>query len=725
MGVEQPWQKLGQAVSGQRDMLALLGGMLLILLVLLLPMPAWLMDGFLAINIMFSVILLMAVSYIRSPLELSAFPTILLGVTLYRLTLNIATTRLILGGGKSEDRAGDLIVGFSRFVTNSSGDADGVILGLIIFIIIIIVQFVVITKGSTRIAEVTARFTLDAMPGKQMAIDADLNAGLIDENTARIRREELAKQADFFGAMDGASKFVRGDAIAGLIITAINLVGGLVIGLVQHDMSFGEAMGQYSRLTIGDGLVSQIPALMVSVAAGVIITRGESDDNLGGELIFQLFTRKVSIMSGGIFLVLLGLVIPGLWFLLALGAGLCFLAYKMPDEAQRLEDYKKKIDAQQPGGGGANAAAGSAPAGTAGAAAPSGAGGPEDVSNLLKLDQLELEVGYSLIPLVDSVQGGDLLERITMMRRQLAVEMGLLIKPIRVRDNMQLPPNDYSIKLRDSEIAKGMVLPDQFLAMDSGMVTEKIDGMETVEPAFGLPAVWIPESLREAASINGYTVVDATTVISTHITETIKQNAADILSRQTVSEMLDKQKEHTPAIVEEVLDRLRLSEVQGVLKNLLREKVSVRNLEIILETMGDYADRVKDPEVLTEYVRARMGRGICSSLVDKEMNLHCVTLDPKLEETIQQSIRSTEGGAYLSLDPTVIQQLSDSAHKQLERLVASGHHPIVLCSSQIRSQLYNTLRPAIPAVNVLSYNEIVSSVKVESLGVISLQGQHA
>jgi flagellar biosynthesis protein FlhA len=725
MADQPPLKQLGQALSGQRDMLALLSGMMLILVILLLPMKPWLMDGFLAVNIMFSVILLMAVSYIRSPLELSAFPTILLGVTLYRLTLNIATTRLILGGGDSEDRAGDLILTFSSFVTGGSGEMDGVVLGLIIFIIIIIVQFVVITKGSTRIAEVTARFTLDAMPGKQMAIDADLNAGLIDENTARVRREELSKQADFFGAMDGASKFVRGDAIAGLIITVINLLGGLMIGLVEHGMTFGQAMEQYSLLTIGDGLVSQIPALMVSVAAGIIITRGESEDNLGGELIFQLFTRKVTVMSGGIFLTLLGLVI-WLWFLIFFGGVLCYLAYKMPSEAQRLEDYKNKIDALDPVGiGGGTPAAGPSSAAGGGAAPAQGSGGPEDVSNLLKLDQLELEVGYSLIPLVDSVQGGDLLERITMMRRQLAVEMGLLIKPIRVRDNMQLPPNDYSIKLRDSEITKGMVLPDQFLAMDSGMVTEKIEGMETVEPAFGLPAVWIPESLREAASINGYTVVDATTVISTHITETIKQNASDILSRQTVSEMLDKQKEHTPAIVEEVLDRLRLSEIQGVLKNLLREKVSVRNLEVILETMGDYADRVKDPEILTEYVRARMGRGICSGLVDKEMNLHCVTLEPKLEETIQQAIRTTEGGAYLSLDPAVIQQLSDAAHKQLERLVASGHHPVVLCSSQVRSQLYNTLRPAIPAVNVLSYNEIVSSVKVESLGVISLQGQHA
>jgi flagellar biosynthesis protein FlhA len=555
------------------------------------------------------------------------------------------------------------------------------------------------------------------MPGKQMAIDADLNAGLIDEATAKVRREELSNQADFFGAMDGASKFVRGDAIAGLVITGINLIGGLIIGIVEHDMNFSSALSQYSRLTIGDGLVSQIPALIVSVAAGIIITRGESQDNLGGEVIFQLFTRKTSLMSGGIFLVILGLFIHSLWFISIFGAVLIYVAYKMPSDEERMANYKNKIEQQQPG----QPSAPGAPAAAGGAAPAPGApasGGPEDVSALLKLDQLELEVGYSLIPLVDSVQGGDLLERITIMRRQLAVEMGLLIKPIRVRDNMQLPPNDYAIKLRDSEIAHGMVLPDQFLAMDSGMVSEKIEGTETIEPAFGLPAVWIPESLREAASINGYTVVDATTVISTHVTEIIKQNASDILSRQTVSEMLDKQKETTPAVVEEVLDRLRLSEVQAVLKSLLKEKVSIRNLESILETLGDYADRIKDPEVLTEYVRARLGRSICSNLVDKDMTLFCVTLAPNLEDHIQKSIRSTEGGSYLALDPNVIQNITESTHKQLERLVSSGHHPVILASAQVRAQLFHTLSPSLQAVTVISYNEIVSTVKVESLGVI-------
>jgi flagellar biosynthesis protein FlhA len=715
MELRQNLTQLRHGLSSQRDMLSLLVAMMLILLVLLVPMHPMAMDGMLALNIMCSVILLMTVSYIHSPLELSSFPTILLGVTLYRLALNVATTRLILGGGKDEGRAGELILGFSSFISGSGN--SGVVLGVIIFIIIVVIQFVVITKGSTRIAEVTARFTLDAMPGKQMAIDADLNAGLIDEATAKVRREELSNQADFFGAMDGASKFVRGDAIAGLVITGINLIGGLIIGIVEHDMNFSSALSQYSRLTIGDGLVSQIPALIVSVAAGIIITRGESQDNLGGEVIFQLFTRKTSLMSGGIFLVILGLFIHSLWFISIFGAVLIYVAYKMPSDEERMANYKNKIEQQQPG----QPSAPGTPAAAGGAAPAPGApasGGPEDVSALLKLDQLELEVGYSLIPLVDSVQGGDLLERITIMRRQLAVEMGLLIKPIRVRDNMQLPPNDYAIKLRDSEIAHGMVLPDQFLAMDSGMVSEKIEGTETIEPAFGLPAVWIPESLREAASINGYTVVDATTVISTHVTEIIKQNASDILSRQTVSEMLDKQKETTPAVVEEVLDRLRLSEVQAVLKSLLKEKVSIRNLESILETLGDYADRIKDPEVLTEYVRARLGRSICSNLVDKDMTLFCVTLAPNLEDHIQKSIRSTEGGSYLALDPNVIQNITESTHKQLERLVSSGHHPVILASAQVRAQLFHTLSPSLQAVTVISYNEIVSTVKVESLGVI-------
>jgi len=700
-------------LTRQRDMIAILGTTFMVLLILLVPMPSWLMDGLLAANIMLSVILLMTVSYIRSPLELSSFPTILLGVTLFRLALNVATTRLILGAGKDEGRAGDLILGFSSFVT-SDDTLAGVILGFIIFIIIIIIQFVVITKGSTRIAEVTARFTLDAMPGKQMAIDADLNAGLIDEKTARRRREELAQQADFYGAMDGASKFVRGDAIAGLIITAINLIIGLIIGVAAYDMEFISALSQYSRLTIGDGLVSQIPALITSVAAGIIITRGESSDNLGGEVIYQLFTRKTSMVAGGIFLILLGLTISNLWFLIFMGALLLYYAYKLPNDQDRLNAYKKRIDDQLPGASpDSRASAHSFGASTSSA-------GPEDVSNLLKLDQLELEVGYSLIPLVDTVQGGDLLERITMMRRQLAIEMGILIKPIRVRDNMQLAPNDYSIKLRDSEIAHGMVLPDQFLAMDSGIVSEKIDGMETIEPAFGLPAVWIPESMREAASINGYTVVDATTVISTHLTEIIKQYGADILSRQTVSEMLAKQKESTPAIVDEVQDRLRLSEIQSVLKNLLREKVSIRNLETILETLGDYADRIKDPEILTEYVRARLGRTICAPLVDQDMNLHCVTLDPELEDSIQNAIRSTEGGSYLALDPAVIRAFTDSASKQLERLISSGHHPVILCSAQVRFHVFNALKPSIHGISIISYNEIVSNIKIESLGVISL-----
>lgn len=705
--------KLKNFASDQKDMGFLLAGMLLVMVSLLIPLPPMMMDMLLALNIMVSVIIIMTVSYIHSPLELSSFPTILLGITLFRLSLNVATTKLILGGGDDPERAGNLILGFSSFIAQNN-TTSGVILGLIVFLIIIIIQFVVITKGSGRIAEVTARFTLDAMPGKQMAIDADLNAGLIDESQAKERRELLSQQADFFGAMDGASKFVRGDAIAGLIITGINLVCGLIIGITLHEMDFVAALNQYSRLTIGDGLVSQIPALLVSIAAGIIITRGESRDNLGGQVIFQLLTKKSSLQAGSIFLMFIGILLyKNLWFLILFGAALFYLSYKMPNEKERLDSYKKRIDDLGPEAEAAAAISSGKPS--------TPTAGPEDVASLLKLDQLELEVGYSLIPLVDSAQGGDLLERITMMRRQLAIEMGLLIHPIRVRDNMQLPPNDYAIKLRDAEIAHGMVLPDQFLAMDSGVVSEKIEGVETIEPAFGLPAVWIPESLRENASLNGYTVVDATTVISTHITETVKNNAAEILSRQTVSEMLDKQKEQSAAIVEEVLDRLRLSEVQAVLKNLLIEKVSIRNLEIILETMGDYADRIKDPDILTEYVRARLGRTICSGFIDDSMTLYCITLAPELEDEIQKAMRNTEGGTYLALDPHTLDQLAGETNKQLERLVGAGHHPVILTNAQIRSQIFHTLKTTIPNITVLSFNEIVTSVKIESMGVIKLQ----
>ena len=703
----------------ERELGLILVFMLLIFLVLLVPMPGFAIDTLLAVNITLSVILIMTVSYIRSPLELSSFPSLLLGVTLFRLTLNIATTRLILGGDDKMDRAGNLILKFADMITFANEATIGTIIGFIIFLIFIIVQFVVITKGSGRIAEVAARFTLDAMPGKQMAIDADLNAGLIDEAEARRRREEMSRQADFYGAMDGASKFVRGEAIASLIITAINLVGGLIIAMAVKGQDFVNSMEEYTILTIGDGLVSQIPALIVSISAGLIITRGDSSSNLGGEIIGQLFTRRAPVAAGGIIMMamglLLGFMVYELFFLFLIGAALFYASTRLPEEPQLALAGGGTV--RSPGGA---AAKGGAPASAGKGAGGKEAGQPEDVSNLLKLDQLELEVGYSLIPLVDASQGGDLLERITMMRRQLALEMGLLVKPIRVRDNMQLPPNEYSIKLRDGEIAHGMALPDQFLAMDSGVVTEKIEGLDTIEPAFGLPAVWIPESLRESASLNGYTVVDATTVISTHITEVIKTNAAEILSRQTVSEMLDKQKETTPAVVAEVLDRLRLHDVQAVLKNLLREKVSVRNLESILETMGDFAERIKSPEILTEYVRARLGRTICQPLINEKQTLYCVTLTHELEEMIQKSVQETEGGSYLSLDPSTIQSFVEAASRSLEKLVSSGHHPVVLCTGQVRFHVSKLLRSSLTNVAVLSMNEIVQSIKVESLGVIKL-----
>ncbi len=711
---------LRSAAFKQKEMGILLAAMMALFLALLVPLPPLVMDFMLACNITLSIIILMTVIYVRSPLELSSFPSILLGITLFRLTLNIATTRLILGGTseKGLDRAGHLVLTFSSFITGSADKRIGIIIGFIIFVIFIVVQFVVITKGSGRIAEVAARFTLDAMPGKQMAIDADLNAGIIDETEARRRREDLARQADFYGAMDGAAKFVRGDAIASIIITAINLIFGLVVGMAIMGKGFLLALEEFTRLTIGDGLVTQIPALIVSVASGLIITRGESGGHLGEEVVHQIFTRRVPVAAGGIALLVLGVAMPSLWQLSLFGIGLLFMAYKLPDEEERARRAPRAA-VHAPGAGGAGAKGKGAAAAEA-AKGKTGGPLPEDVTGLLKLDQVELEVGYALIPLVDATQGGDLLERITMMRRQLALEMGMLVKPIRVRDNMQLPPNDYSIKLYDAEIAHGMALPDQFLAMDSGVVTEKVQGIETVEPAFGLPAVWIPESLREAASLNGYTVVDATTVISTHLTEVVKSHASEILSRQAVAEMLEELKKTSSAIVDEVKERLRLSEIQAVLKQLLREKVSVRNMEIILETLGDYGDRIKDPEILTEYVRARMGRSLCAPFVDDKLTLHCVTVDPELEQLFQKSSRSTEGGSYLALDPDLIQKFIRAASTALERLITAGHHPVVLCSGQVRYHISTTLRSALPNATVLSYNEIIASLKVESLGVIRL-----
>lgn len=699
-------------------------GVAVVLVTVLVPLPPMVMDFLLASNFALAMIIFMVINNLKSPLELSSFPSILLFITIFRLSLNVATTRLILGPG-DHYRAGSLIYGISDLITSGGGEAVvSVIIGFIMFLIFVIVQFVVITKGSTRIAEVAARFTLDAMPGKQMAIDADLNAGLIDENQAKDRRESLSRHADFYGAMDGASKFVRGDAIASLIITGINLLGGLIIGIFVFDKPFTAALDEYARLSIGDGLVSQIPAIIISLAAGVLITRTDTKDNAGGEMIYQLFTRRGAIGAGGAMAILLGFVIPDLWFIILMGLGMLVWAYKMPDDDGREAAYKDRLSKGAGASAGKNAAGASAGASAArsGAAPSGGGGGPEDMGPQLKIDQIEIEVGYSLIPLVDASQGGDLLERIVMMRRQLAIELGLLVKPIRVRDNMQLPPNDYSIKLRDAEIAHGTALPDQFMAMDTGVVTEKVDGVQTMEPAFGLPAVWIPESLREAASLNGYTVVDATTVISTHLTEVVKNHAHEILSRQIVSEMLDKQKESTPAVVEEIGDRLRLSEIQAVLRNLLREKVSIRNMETILETLGDYADRIKDPEVLTEYVRARLGRAICLSLVDAENRLYCVTLEPRLEEVLMKAIEHTEGGSYLGLDPNAIERIQNACSTQLEKLVNAGHHPVVLCSAQVRFQLSTTLRSTMPAVTVISYNELVTSVAVESMGVIKTPG---
>jgi flagellar biosynthesis protein FlhA len=588
-----------------------------LILVILVPLPTWLMDLLLATNITLSAVVLLTVMYMGSPLEFASFPSLLLSMTLFRLVLNTATTRLILtNADKGTAAAGHVIEQFGEFVASGS---LGV--GTIIFLIIVVIQFVVITKGATRIAEVAARFTLDGMPGKQMAIDADLNAGLIGEEEARARREEITREADFFGAMDGASKFVRGDAIAGLIITLINILGGLVVGMVILGRPVGWCLETFTKLTIGDGLVSQIPAFIVSVAAGMLITRTKGEASLGEELLSQMTSRPIALGVTAVFLGLLALTPLPKLPLLVLGGGCSGIAVILSRR-----DKGRRREAEQS---------------AARAAAPK----PAKPESLLAVDPLEVEVGYGLIRLVDRKQGGDLLDRITNLRRQIALDLGIVVPPIRIRDNIQLEPNQYRIKLRGMEVAGGEVMPGHLLAIDSGMVTDPVGGLETKEPAFGLPAVWIVEEERHVAEHRNYTVVEASSVMATHLTEVIKNSAAELLTREEVHRLLDNLKERSGKLVEEVVPEvLKPGEIQRVLQNLLRERVPIRDLEAVLETLGDWAPRTKDPEVLTEYVRNTLARTICQQYrapgesEEEAPKIHCVTLDPKVEDLINSHL---------------------------------------------------------------------------------------
>ncbi|HNO77931.1 MAG TPA: flagellar biosynthesis protein FlhA [Phycisphaerae bacterium] len=667
---------------------------LALIVAILTPLPTPLMDFFLATNITLAAVIMVTVMYIRSPLEFSSFPSLLLAMTLFRLVLNIGTTRLILTNAQQgEAAAGKVIMVFGNFVSGGS-----IAVAMIIFAIIVVIQFVVITKGATRIAEVAARFTLDGMPGKQMAIDADLNAGTIDEGEAKRRRSEITRESDFYGAMDGASKFVRGDAIAGIIITIVNILGGLYVGMVELDLSAADTLRIFTKLTIGDGLVSQIPAFIVSVAAAMIVTRSASKSNLGGELLSQVTAQPVALILAGSFMgVLMFTPLPKVP-LFMLGTGCVSIALLLRREEAR--EKQKASDKEK--------------------AKPKAKDRPE---SFLAVEPMELEVGYGLIKLVDRKQGGDLLDRITNMRRQIVQELGIVVPPIRIRDNIQLQPNQYAIKMKGMEIARGESVPGHLLAIDSGTVTDKIHGMETIEPAFGLPALWIPESDRQKAEIRNYTVVPPTSVMATHITEIIKRHGDELLTRQEVNRLLDNLRERAPKLVEEVVPNvLKPGEIQSVLQRLLRERVPIRDLETILEAMGDWAPRTKDPELLTEYVRHSLARTICHQHRDDDGNINCITLDPGIEEMITGSAQSSEGRSVLTLSPELQKRILDAIRKTVDRVMPScnGKTPVILCPPQLRMWVRRIIEGSLGSVPVLSYNEIVRDAAIESRAMVTM-----
>lgn len=626
------------------------------------------------------------------PLQFSIFPSLLLLVTLFRLGLNVSTTRSILSKGD----AGNVVHTFGEFVVGGN-----ILVGIVVFFILIIIQFIVITKGSERVSEVAARFTLDAMPGKQMSIDADLNAGMISDREAKERRETIEREADFYGAMDGASKFVKGDAIAGIIIVLINMLFGIIIGMVQMGLGFGESAEMFTRMTVGDGLVSQIPALIISTATGIIVTRAASEGNLGFDISKQLLAYPIMLFVAGGTIIMLGLFTPiNDFFTITIGGLLSVGGYLLlkaeREQKEKEEVVEEDIQTEQ-------------------------LKSPESVVNLLQIDPIEFEFGYSLIPLADTSQGGDLLDRIVMIRRQLALELGMIVPVVRIRDNIQLQPNEYRIKIKGSQVAKGELLLDHYLAMSPGIDDEEITGIETVEPAFGLPAIWIGEEMKERAEFSGYTVVDPPSVVSTHLTEIIKKHAHELIGRQETKQLVEHLKESYPAIVEEVTpDALTIGEIQKVLSKLLKERISIRNLAIIFETLADFAKMTKDTDLLTEYVRQGLSRQISKSYVAENEPLHVITLGGSVEKKIADSVQQTEHGNYLSLDPHDSQSIFDSITRELESGRSFDQSIVILCSPAVRMYVRQLIERYLPDVAVLSYNELEPELEVKSVGVVNI-----
>ncbi|RLQ95728.1 flagellar biosynthesis protein FlhA [Falsibacillus albus] len=674
-----------------RDISVLLS-VILIVAMLIIPLPAWMLSVFIIINISLALLVLLTSMNMQEPLQFSIFPSLLLLLTLFRLGLNVSTTRSILSRGE----AGGVVETFGTFVVGGN-----VLVGLVVFLILIIIQFVVITKGSERVSEVAARFTLDAMPGKQMSIDADLNAGMISEHDARERREKVGREADFYGAMDGASKFVKGDAIAGIIIVLINLIFGIIIGMTQKGLGIADAATKYSLLTVGDGIVSQIPALLISTATGIVVTRAASDGNLGQDIVSQLlaYPKMLYIAGGTIFL--LGIATPindllTIPIAAALGIGGYMLSRVPEQDPNELLDQEEEMETDE-------------------------MKSPESVVNLLNVDPIEFEFGYGLIPLADANQGGDLLDRIVMIRRQLALELGLVIPVVRIRDNIQLQPNEYRLKIKGNEMARGELLLDHYLAMSPGGDDESIEGIDTIEPSFGLPAKWITEDQKEQAEIFGYTVVDPPSVVSTHITETIRTNAHELLGRQETKQLVDHLKETYPILVEEVTPTpLTVGEVQKVLAKLLRESVSIRNLPIIFETLADFGKMSSDTDLLTEYVRQSLARQITSQYAVDGSQLKVITLSGKIEKMIAEGVQQTEHGNYLSIDPNDSQQILEAIANQVEQLSLVEQAPILLCSPAVRMYVRQMTERYFPQMPVLSYNELEANIEVQSVGVVNV-----
>jgi flagellar biosynthesis protein FlhA len=670
-------------------------GIIAIIAVLVIPIPTPLLDFALAFNITFSLVVLLTTLYVTRPLDLSVFPGMLLIVTLMRLALNVASTRLILG----QAYAGEVINSFGYFVVQGN-----YVVGFIVFVILVIIQFVVITKGAGRISEVAARFTLDAMPGKQMAIDADLNAGLITEAEARQRRQEIAREADFYGAMDGASKFVRGDAIAGILITLINIIGGFVIGVAINHMTITEAMRTYSLLSIGDGLVTQIPALLVSTASGIIVTRAAATSDMGTDLTKQLTRQPRAIMVTAAVLFIFGLLpgMPTLTFTvlgMAVG-GVGFMTRHAKMKEERIaEEHKKKAQQTQPT--------------------------QERTEDLLKIDILGLEIGYGLIPLVDPKQGGDLLNRIASIRKQLATELGIVVPPIRIRDNMQLHPNEYQIKVKGIRVAGFELMLDHLLAINPGYVKEKLDGFDATEPAFSLSATWILPHLKEIAESKDFTVVEPSAVLTTHLTEVIRGAAPEILTRQDVQRLVNTLKEDYPALVESVIPEVvSLSMLQKILQSLLRERVPIRDLATIVETASDFIGATKESDVLAEYVRMALKRQITQMYKDKNGKIHVFTIDPALEHSLSDSLQNTKQGLMLAVDPALAEALLEHIGRLAELIQTKGQTPVCLCTPNIRLGLRRLVEPKYPNLAVVSYNEILPDTEVVSLGMVRLQDEN-